>query len=222
MSLIGLIRSRGTPGEGDRGDHHRVADQLPLGGLPRQGVLEPVQLRPTGDRSVRIRGRRIDLDGELLVPVGAEVEQAELDEVAVLQPPVDLGAVAEGRGAVEADRHPLVVRLLTGCSTCRPVALGGGVVVDRTALPGVVSGLVVVPGGDDRVLRVQPLQVGVELVLRVPLPVVGQLQRSRGRARACGCRRRPGRSRTRRDRTRRCSRRGAGSRCRSLRLARCR
>ncbi len=78
--------------------------------------------RPVID-PVRVRRRRVDLHGELLVPVGAEVEQAELDEVAVLQPPVDLGAVAEGRGAVEADRHPLVVRLLAGRATCRPVAL---------------------------------------------------------------------------------------------------
>ena len=82
-------------GEGDRRDHHRVADQLPLGGLPGERVLQPVELGAAGDGAVGVGGRRVGLDGELLVAVGAQVEHADLDEVAELQPAVDLGAVTE-------------------------------------------------------------------------------------------------------------------------------
>ena len=76
-------------------------------------------------------------------------------------------------GAAHPDRHPLVVR------TVRPLLPGEVVallrlVVLRALAPLVVGDLVVVPGHDERVLRVQVLQVGVALVLRVPLPVVGQ------------------------------------------------
>jgi hypothetical protein len=48
----------------------------------------------------------------------------------------------------------------------------GGVVPVGAVDPGVVGGLVVVPGGDERVRLVDALQVRVELVLGVPAAVL--------------------------------------------------
>ena len=171
MSLTGSDQVGGQSGEADRRDHHRVADQLPLGHLAGQRLLEPVHLRPPGDGPVGVGLRRVDLRGELLVTVGAQVEHADLDEGAVLEAAVELAAVTQPRGAGHPRRHPLVVRLVAGGPAPEPVALGRRVVLG-SALPGVVGGLVVVPGDDEGHLGVQALEVHVALVLRVPLAVV--------------------------------------------------
>ena len=77
-----------------------------------------------------------------------------------------------------AQRHVLVVRLERG-GAALPEVLGGvvelaGVAVLRDLVRPVVVHLVVVPHHQPRRDRVRGLQVGVGLVLRVPLPVAGQ------------------------------------------------
>ena len=110
----------------------------------------------------------------LLGPVGAQVEHGQLREGAEPEPAVERGAVAEVDGVAHPDRHPLVVGAAGPGLALEPVALGGGLVVLGAGAVGVVGGLVVVPGDDERGRGVQRLEVVVALVLRVPLPVVGQ------------------------------------------------
>ena len=157
----------GEGADGERRDHHRVADQPPggVGGL--QPGLQPVELGAAGDRTVRVVDRTARR-GRLLGAEGAQVQQGQVGELAEAQPAV--GGARDRR----ADRHPLEVGLLGGRLAVRPGALGALGVVVRAAGPGVVGELVVVPDRDDRRLVVQGLQIRVGLVLAVPGAVVGE------------------------------------------------
>ncbi len=172
--------------EVDRRDHHRVADQLPLRGAGAQAVAEPVELAVAGDGPGRVADRGVGVrrgEGrllDLLVAVGAQVEHADLGQLPELQPPEEPGAVAEVGGAVHPDRHPLVVRAVGAGAAAQVVALVLLVVLPAL-LPLVVGDLVVVPGDDPGELGVRVLEVGVGLVLRVPLPVVGEADHLAGR-----------------------------------------
>ena len=124
------------------------------------------------DRRVGVRRREGGLL-DLLRPVGAQVEHADLGELAELQPAEEPVAVAQLRRTVHPHRHPLVERAVGARPAPQVVALVGLVVLGA-APPLVVGDLVVVPGDDPGELRVRVLEVGVGLVLRVALPVVGE------------------------------------------------
>ncbi len=159
--------------EDDGADHHRVADQLPDGVVVGEAVLEELHLRVAGDGPGGVAGRAEVGGRDLLAAVAAQVEHGQVGEPAELQVAVDLHAVAGDSRAGEPDGHPLVVGGARDGLAGGPVALVGLVVLGAAG-PGVVRGLVVVPGGDPRDGSVEGLQVGVGLVLRVALPVVGQ------------------------------------------------
>ncbi len=142
----------------------------------RSGVADLGLERRHGRRQGRV---------DLLVAIGAQVEHADLGKGAEGEATVEPGTVTQRGRGVHAHRHPLVVGPVGAGAALEVVALPGlaaaGGVVLRAVLPLVVGDLVVVPRDDPGVLRVQVLQVGVALVLGVPLPVVGQRHHLVGR-----------------------------------------
>ena len=155
--------------EADRGDHHRVADQLPAhtGLLGRgEAVEEPLPLRraqhrPTDRLEVVAHDRPAqqpeERRAEVLVAVLAAVEDEQLGQVAPTQIPEHPAAVDRPH------RHVLEPRLV------RRGAAFGELGQERPVV--VVGHLVVVPRRDDRMRGVGGLQVGVAAVQAVSLAV---------------------------------------------------
>ena len=160
---------------------HLLAQDVPaLGGVP-EAVQQPLLLLGAGDGAVL--GEALGdvllpaVAGELVVAVLPGVHHVEVGQLAPLDGAVDLH-VEPGRHGRGPQRHVLVVRLERG-GAALPEPLGGvvqlgGVRVLRDLVRPVVVHLVVIPDHQPRCDRVRGLQVGVGLVLRVPLPVAGQ------------------------------------------------
>ena len=141
----------------------------------------PVMVRSGSSASVWICGSGNGASVVTIsVAVVAQVEQVEVGERPPGQSPEEPRPVPGLGGPAQPHRHPLVVHALGAGLALQVVALVGLVVL-RARAPGVVGDLVVVPRDDERVAPVQPLQVGVGLVLRVPASVVGQAHDLAGR-----------------------------------------
>ena len=191
---------------------HALGDHVPARPRARRGRFRSQRscvASGHGRRGVEagVAGRLLAVAAGVVGSVLARVEQVELGDVAVAQPPVELD-VASPRPRAQRHRHVLEVGLVADRpprdelrARVRPLGVDARVVV---------VDLVVVPGDHPGEQPVRLLEVRVGLVERVLEPVALEreaLGRERGRH-GRRCERRPSRRRTRR-----CSRRG-GSRAR--------
>ncbi len=165
-------------------EEHLLPDHVPRRPRAPEPVGQPRLLGRARQRPRRVGGVRAVLVAVAAGLVVAElpgVEHVERRQPAPLHPPVELHRrPVRHRGAPQ--RHVLVVGAVRRGPALGEARHGGGVLGDQPGV--VVVDLVVVPDHQPRRGGVRGLQVGVGLVLREPLPVVGQRHRLRPDVRA--------------------------------------